>query len=195
MGRYRLAPLLCWGCNVGFRRFLPGSLLWRGDIFGFRQDTGEERVAGGPGVEVGRPTGQIAPHFVEAIAVDYQYVAVSGTAGSGDVVTDRGVDRPERPVMGNRFEESGRGNHVRLGDLLVGKRGEVLAERLMAHVKQFAVGEEDVGLHAMDSAARGDVAGEDRKPVVAVRTEHVLPVNDAAGFGIKAEQKDTAIEE
>ena len=49
----------------------------------------------------------------------------------GDVVMQHGVDGPERAVLGDRLEETVRGNQVRLLDILKLDRREVGVERLM----------------------------------------------------------------
>ena len=57
----------------------------------------------------------------------------------GNVVMQHGVDGPERAVLGDRLEETVRGNQVRLLDVLKLDGREVTLEWLMPEIEQFVV--------------------------------------------------------
>jgi len=110
------APLLG---SDGSRCLLLVLLLCGGSRFG--KHPGEERVAVGPRIEVGGSPGRISPDLVESITVQDQNVAVRGPARGGDIVSNRRIDRVERPVVGKPT----RALYGRSSPLTIRKKGDI----------------------------------------------------------------------
>ena len=113
----------------------------------------------------------------------------------GDVVMQHGVNGPERAVLRDRFEETVRGNQVRLLDILKLDRREVGVEGLMSEIEQFVVGDEDVSLESLDAHALDDLPVFDGETVLAVGAVHAFLMDDLAGARVERIEEDAAVRE
>ena len=96
-------------------------------------------------------------------------------------------------MLRNGFEETMRGDQVRLLDILQLDRRQVLFERLMTQVQHLIIRHEDIALEPLDAHAFDDFSILDGISVFAIRTVHSFLMDDFARARIQRVEKNAAV--